>query len=169
MIELVVLWLGSLLSFAEPPPPAPPAPVISNRTHASALPPSPNRTVVYADNGGPIAAHKQRWVLAGAMGDTVEIRGPCASACTQVMSYVPRQRICFDDNGLLAFHLTRNQNLATGEWVRNDADTKALVESYPTDIQDWIDSRGGYLQLPFNSWWVLRAPELWAMGYSRCV
>jgi hypothetical protein len=108
----------------------------------------------------------------GQSGDEVEIRGVCQSACTLIVSRVPAKRICFDPNGSLAFHLARDLLTKPGEfpqkWSRNDPATKLLVDSYPADIRAWIDARGGYMELPYDGFWVLRAPELWVMGYRRC-
>jgi len=103
--------------------------------------------------------------MSARFGDEVEIRGSCRSACTLVVSEVPRQRICFGPRGALGFHLARNRPVSGS---RNDAASKWMVDSYPADIRAWIDARGGYLQLPYEGEWVLRAPELWAMGYRRC-
>jgi hypothetical protein len=159
-----VLLLSSGMAFAEPQ-----LMVLPTQTVRLPTPVLGGKIVIHMDRGGVIEEYKQRWTWNAAMGSTVEIRGPCASACTYAVSYIPRQRVCFDDNGLLAFHLARNQKLATGEWIPNHELTKALVDSYPVEIREWIDNHGGYLQLPWDGFLVLRAPQLWAMGFSRCV
>jgi tetratricopeptide (TPR) repeat protein len=137
------------------------------------MPPVPPGKVVIRDGpGGLLSEANMRWVGVGQSGDEVEIRGLCQSACTLVMSRVPAKRICFDLNGSLAFHLARDKLSKPDEmpirWERNDSATKWLVDSYPADIRAWIDARGGYLKLPYDGHWVIRAPELWAMGYRRC-
>jgi tetratricopeptide (TPR) repeat protein len=137
------------------------------------MPPVPPGKVVIRDGpGGLLSEANMRWVGVGQSGDEVEIRGLCRSACTLVMSRVPAKRICFDLNGSLAFHLAREKLSTLDEvpirWERKESATKWLVDSYPADIRAWIDARGGYLKLPYDGHWVMRAPELWAMGYRRC-
>jgi hypothetical protein len=105
----------------------------------------------------------------------VEIRGDCQSACTMVMVYISKDKLCFADNSSLQFHAGR---ILPPEWKAGDAwahlpvayePVKWLQENYPADIRDWIDARGGYLKLPADtSYWVLPASELWAMGYRKC-
>ena len=137
------------------------------------LPPvPPGKIVIRHGPGGLLSEANMRWVGVGKSGEEVEIRGLCESACTLVMSRVPAKHICFDLNGSLAFHLARDKLSKPDEvpikWKRNDSATKWLIDSYPVDIRAWIDARGGYLKLPYDGHWVMRAPELWAMGYRRC-
>ena len=65
-----------------------------------------------------------RWVGVGKSGEEVEIRGLCELACTLVMSRVPAKLICFDLNGSLAFHLSRDKLSKPDEvpirWKRNE-------------------------------------------------
>jgi hypothetical protein len=139
---------------------------LAGRAYPLATRPEPRKVVVHYGPGGLLSESKEQWVLSAAAGDTVEIRGPCFSACTLVVSYIPRERLCFDRRGRLAFHLARDR-FESGEWPNLNA-TKELVESYPADIRAWMDARGGFLQLPYNGFWELPALELWAMGYRRC-
>ena len=39
---------------------------------------------------------------------------------------------------------------------------------YPRDIYDWLMARGGVSSMTVHDFWVLEAPDLWAMGYRRC-
>ena len=81
-----------------------------------------------------------------------------------IMAYVPRERICFDKNASLNFHLPQVDNresaLAGGRYMLN---------KYPEDIRLWLHERGGVEAMPHkDGWWILSANDLWAMGYQRC-
>ena len=128
----------------------------------------PRKVVITADGGGLVESYEAFWQNLADKGAEVEIRGDCASACTLVISYIPKERLCFDANGLLLFHMATQvsrQGLKNPDPLR----TEAMVDSYPDDIRAWISKQGGYRMMPWkNHWWMLRAPELWAMGYRRC-
>jgi hypothetical protein len=66
---------------------------------------APSKHLIHLERGGSLTAHEQRFKEWAADGGHVEIRGMCQSACTLVMSYVPRERICFSKSGYLNFHL----------------------------------------------------------------
>jgi hypothetical protein len=135
-------------------------------------PPKPIKRIVRNGPGGSLFAADQEWKLAAQLGDEVEIRGSCSSACTLVVSRVPRERLCFDRNGSLSFHQARNRVSPPGqtpaEWEPDDKATKWMFDSYPEDIRAWIDSKGGIALLPYEGFLVLLAPELWKMGYRKC-
>jgi hypothetical protein len=122
--------------------------------------------------GGNVSEHVAYWQTVASEKADVEVRGPCMSACTLMMSYVPKDNICFSDNALLGFHMPRRGQWKPGEdWSKLPAalDTAAImVSSYPDDVEAWINAKGGFAQLPMEGFWKLRAPELWAMGYRRC-
>jgi hypothetical protein len=65
-------------------------------------------TVLYYEPGGILQEHEKRWWDLAKSGDDVEIRDMCASACTMIMKYVPRERICFGEYSALLFHASRN-------------------------------------------------------------
>jgi hypothetical protein len=97
------------------------------------------------------------------------------SACTLVVNYIPKERLCFDANAQLAFHMLRSG--ATADWKPGDPwkelplnleATKQIVDSFPEDIRNWINERGGYSKLPTETYLTMRASELWKMGYRRC-
>jgi hypothetical protein len=135
-------------------------------------PPKPIKRIVRNGPGGSLFAADQEWKLAAQLGDEVEIRGSCSSACTLVVSRVPREHLCFDRNGALSFHQARTRVSPPGqtpvEWEPDDKATKWMFDSYPEDIRAWIDSKGGIALLPYEGFLVLLAPELWKMGYRKC-
>jgi hypothetical protein len=107
------------------------------------------------------------WMVIAEHGGPVEIRGPCASACTMVMAAVHRHNLCFDVNGSLVFHKASTPN-KDGSWSPSRTWTKAMVGNYPKDISAWINAKGGFKRMPSDGVWTLPAPDLWKMGYRRC-
>jgi hypothetical protein len=119
--------------------------------------------VIDNDLGGKVTDYIERYQK----DRIVVIRGPCISACTLVMSFIPKERICFDKDGALGFHKAR---FAGTETIAVET-TKWMLESHPKPIQQWIAKKGGYAKLPgapWNVYWTLKAPELWKMGYLNC-
>jgi hypothetical protein len=120
------------------------------------------KTVLYEEPGGVLQEHERRWIMLAATGNEVEIRGPCMSACTMIMAYIPKERLCFGDYASLQFHLARNStseiNLITSQY---------MVNSYPQNIRDWLMARGGVAKMT-TDYWSLDAEELWDMGYRKC-
>lgn len=44
-----------------------------------------------------------------------------------------------------------------------------MIDSYPADIRDWIEAKGGFDRMPIGkNLWTLPASELWKMGYRKC-
>ena len=52
-----------------------------------------HRTVLGLEWGGKLIDHIERWQALDKSGDVIEIRGPCVSACTMVMAFIPRERL----------------------------------------------------------------------------
>ena len=123
--------------------------------------------VVRGNFGGSVVANALYWALVASNGGEVEIRGPCISACTLAASVIPKEKLCFDANGYLAFHKVRHLN-KDGSTSPELMLTKGMVDSYPKDIRAWINAKGGYKKMRINSFWILLAPELWTMGYRKC-
>jgi hypothetical protein len=76
-------------------------------------------------------------------GERVIIDGPCYSACTLVLSTVPKERICVTRRAVLGFHgaLLADQQ---GHVMRAPSSLNAAVaEVYPEPVQDWIARHGG--------------------------
>jgi hypothetical protein len=95
--------------------------------------PASAQTVDISDyHGGLISAYQNQWSTLAAQGVKVRIVGPCVSACTLVLSYVPRENICVMPNAYLGFH-----------WATTAFHTQELWSAYPPDIRQWIYQRGG--------------------------
>jgi hypothetical protein len=74
--------------------------------------------------------------------DRVVIDGPCLSACTLVLSAVPKDRICVTRRAILGFHAARLID-PRGRFHAQPEATEIMYETYPTAIRDWISRHGG--------------------------
>jgi|SRR5579872_1086012 hypothetical protein len=104
--------------------------------------------------------------LFGEMRDTGErviIDGPCYSACTLVLSTIPKERICVTRRAVLGFHgallADRRGNIERAPASLN----AAVAEVYPQPVQDWIARHGGLRKKMLT----LRGAELYHY-YPRC-
>jgi hypothetical protein len=125
----------------------------------------PPKHVITSEPGGRLDEHETRFKQWAALGGDVEIRGMCQSACTLVMSNVPRERICFSKSGYLNFHLASSTSDGV---IPSMSHTRWMIESYPADIRAWIEAKGGAAKMPQWTFWTLPAWELWQMGYRKC-
>jgi hypothetical protein len=108
--------------------------------------------VITDDHGGFVYFYQQKWEKLAAQKDNVRIAGLCASACTLLTGYFPRQDICVTDHAALGFHA------GTFPFV-----TDTLLRIYPQDIRKWIDAHGG---LTFQLIWLQR-PEIYKF-FRKC-
>ena len=121
-------------------------------------------TLIYHEPGGVIKEHIERWQALARSGTDVEILGPCYSACTLILAYVPKERLCFGAFATLQFHLawdakTGKPSLDASLW---------MLKQYPREIYDWIMERGGVATMTIPTFMELRAPSLWRWGYRQC-
>ena len=75
-------------------------------------------------------------------GETVRIDGNCLSACTLVLGYVPRHRICTTSEARFGFHAAWMPD-DDGRPITSPKGTKALMNKYPPDVVRHIRKRGG--------------------------
>ena len=111
----------------------------------------PDTTVLQHEPGGIIVEHIKRWRELTQSGDNVEIRGPCFSACTLIVAYVPKERLWFGDYASLQFHLA---------WVRETGQPSLdwslwMLAQYPQDIRNWLMRRGGVASMTIQNFWEL--------------
>jgi hypothetical protein len=131
------------------------------------VPRSGKTTVLYYEPGGILPEHEARFKALAESGDDVEVRSLCGSACTMIMAYVPRDRLCFAVTASLWFHEARSG--ATAETATPSVSTtQYMLDKYPPDIRLWLRDRGGVEKMTVEKWWVLHASELWEMGYRKC-
>ncbi len=76
------------------------------------------------DRGGLVFAYQMQWAMLAPQRVNVRIAGPCVSACTILLGYIPRETICVSSKASLGFHL------ATPDFVTED-----LLRAYPLDIR----------------------------------
>ena len=96
-------------------------------------------------------------------GQRVVIDGPCLSACTLVLSTIPRNRICVTRRAVLGFHAPVVVDKKSGRSFRSRDATRAVDASYPPAVRTWIRRQGGLKQ----KFIYLRGRELAAL-YPRC-
>jgi len=107
---------------------------------------------INGDYGGFLALYQAKWSKLAEQGGSVRIAGPCVSACTALVGYLPRENICVTPNASLGFHL------AIPAFVTPD-----LWKDYPPDIQTWITQNGG---LSYRLLW-LQAPDIYKF-FHKC-
>jgi hypothetical protein len=104
------------------------------------------------DRGGLVFLYVEKWEKLQTEGVNVRIAGPCLSACTVLLGYIPRRAICVTPSASLGFHLATLPSV-----------TQQLLDLYPDDILGWLDQHGG---LSFNVLW-MQAPEIFHY-FNKC-
>ena len=104
------------------------------------------------DHGGSVAEYAQRWAGLAQRGVSVRIVGPCQSACTVLLGYIARNRICVTPEASFGFHLAHLPQA-----------TATLWNAYSSDIKAWINAHGG---LTANFIW-MRAPDTYRY-FHKC-
>ncbi len=107
---------------------------------------------ITGDWGGLLVAYEAKWAELAKRDVNVRVDGPCVSACTVLLGYIPRAKICATPKGAFGFHL------AIPAFI-----TPSLWKDYPPDIQTWITGKGG---LGLTVMW-LQAPEIYKFVH-RC-
>lgn len=116
--------------------------------------------VITHDNGGNIVVYRDKFVAVRDSGEKVVIDGVCQSACTLVLSLLPRERICVTKRASLGFHAGKfpDSKLPSAEA------SKFIYSTYPPWIQKWVSANRALESLKVTS---LQGAELEAM-YARC-
>lgn len=117
---------------------------------------------IQASNGGRIGDYLNLFALVRASGERVIIDGPCLSACTLVLSMVPRSRICVTRKAILGFHAAWRPDDYGRPQTQPEA-TRLMLETYPEGVRRWIVRHGGLTSRTI----LLRGREL-ASLYPRC-
>jgi hypothetical protein len=118
---------------------------------------------IVSSPGGAVDAYLSAFARVRQSGERVVIDGPCLSACTLVLSTIPRNRICVTRRAELGFHAPRWFDPRTGYTTRAPEATRTVTASYPLGVRAWIKKRGGLTQKVI----FLRGNELTAL-YPRC-
>ena len=117
---------------------------------------------ILASPGGKVGNYLNFFSQVRRSGERVIIDGPCMSACTLVLSTLPRNRICVTSRAVLGFHAPQVVD-EKGRTFRSREATRAVTAAYPPAIRAWIKRNGGLRQKTI----VLRGRELTAL-YRRC-
>jgi hypothetical protein len=127
-----------------------------------AVVPAPADVRIMASLGGPVGGYLTFFSKVRQSGERVIIDGPCLSACTLVLSTIPRSRICVTPRAVLGFHapVVVDEN---GRKFRSRDVTRAIDASYPPAVRAWIKRHGGLTQDVI----LLKGRELAAL-YRRC-
>jgi hypothetical protein len=117
---------------------------------------------ILASPGGAVGNYLNFFSQVRRSGERVVIDGPCMSACTLVLSTIPRNRICVTSRAVLGFHAPQIVD-EKGRTSRSREATRAVTAVYPPAIRAWIKRNGGLRQKMI----ILRGRELTAL-YRRC-
>jgi hypothetical protein len=117
---------------------------------------------ILASSGGTVGDYLAFFAKVRQSGERVVIDGPCLSACTLVLSTIPRKRICVTSRAVLGFHAPYLVD-KNGRTVRNRDMTRAVNATYPAGVRAWISRHGGLSQKVI----LLKGRELTAL-YPRC-
>jgi hypothetical protein len=118
---------------------------------------------ILSSPGGAVDAYLAAFARMRQSGERIIIDGPCLSACTLVLSTIPRSRICVTRRAVLGFHAPQWYYPGTGQTMRASEATRVVTASYPAGVRAWIKKRGGLTQKVIY----LRGKELAAL-YRRC-
>ncbi len=112
--------------------------------------------------GGEVGSYLMLFELVRQSGERVIIDGPCLSACTLVLSIVPKHRICVTPRAVLGFHAAIAID-RQGRKYSAAAATRVIAETYPAPVRAWIGRHGGLSSRIL----LLRGRELAAL-YPAC-
>ncbi len=118
--------------------------------------------LIQSSPGGRIGDFVELYTQIRESGRRVVIDGPCLSACTLVLSLVPKHRICVTRRAVLGFHAAWRPD-ENGRPLTHARATKLMLETYPPAVRTWIRRKGGLNQRTI----MLRGREL-ARMYPRC-
>src|SRR6478752_9450677 len=94
------------------------------------------------DRGGHIGSYVIKYQRLASAGESVIIDGLCASACTILLSELPRDKICVTSRAMLGFHAAWNYG-PNGRTFTDPEATLMLYSTYPRPVRRWIARRGG--------------------------
>jgi len=118
---------------------------------------------ILSSPGGEVGSYLATFAQLRQSGERVIIDGPCLSACTLVLSTIPRGRICVTRRAVLGFHAPKLMDQYGHSWRAPSEITRIVTTSYPAGVRAWIKKRGGLTQKIIY----LRGRELAAL-YPHC-
>lgn len=118
---------------------------------------------ILASPGGEVGSFLKLFSVLRESGERIVIDGPCLSACTLVLSTIPKDRICVTRRAVLGFHGARLFDREGNEYTVPPSLNAAVTGVYPKPVQHWIARRGGLTKKMIT----LRGAELYRY-YPRC-
>ena len=118
---------------------------------------------ILSSSGGEVSSFLAVFARVRQSGDRVIIDGPCLSACTLVLSTIPKNRICVTRRAVLGFHAPKYVDPRSGRMSGSPEVTRIVTQSYPVGVRAWIKKRGGLTRKVIY----LRGRELAAL-YPHC-
>lgn len=112
------------------------------------------------DTGGWVPPYMKKFKAVAKRGERVVIDGPCMSACTLVLHYVPTNRICVTQRAVIGIHRF------SFDWdgrYPDQVQTQKVIRGYPPPLQAWIAQRGGYAAMPSQGFWPVTGTDLTRM------
>jgi hypothetical protein len=97
---------------------------------------------IEASPGGDVLPFVALFASLRQSGERVIIDGPCLSACTLVLSIIPRSRICVTPRAILGFHAAALVDRYGDEAPATEV-TRAVSATYPAPVRTWIARHGG--------------------------
>ena len=102
---------------------------------------------ILSSGGGSVGEYLNFFAKVRQSGERVVIDGPCLSACTLVLSAVPRKRICVTPRAILGFHAPYLVD-AKGRRHRSREITKTVHAAYPPASGHGSSGRAGSPRKP---------------------
>ena len=118
---------------------------------------------ILSSPGGEVGGFLKLFEMLRESGERIIIDGPCYSACTLVLSTIPKERICVTRRAVLGFHGARLIDREGNEYTVPRSVNAAVADVYPEPVQRWIARRGGLTRKLIT----LRGAELYRY-YPRC-
>lgn len=116
--------------------------------------------VIDEDRGGRIGTYIDRYSVWRSSNDEVRVRGLCASACTILLSAIPKKRLCVTAKATFGFHAAWDLG-ERGQVVASPEATQMLYAMYPRSVRRWITANGGLTPHMIFA-------KGTALGYRRC-
>jgi hypothetical protein len=104
------------------------------------LAPALGEVRIMASPGGDAVAYLKLFALLERSGERIAIDAPCFSACTLVLSTIPRGHICVTLRAILGFHAAQLMDDHGQKYPAPDA-TRAVASTSPA-IRAWIERTG---------------------------
>ncbi|KQB17263.1 hypothetical protein H9N28_06240 [Rhodobacter capsulatus] len=120
-----------------------------------------NPIIVTADRGGYLGKRSDQIDRMRSMGQRVELRGTCLSACTM---YLSLPNVCVAPDAVLGFHGPSKNGIPLPQ---RDFDywSQVMARNYSEPLRSWFMTKARYIT---NGYYKVSGAELIRMGYPQC-